>query len=624
MNKTIRTQGILAAVIAGMLGFSAGAAAQPGSATLNQFRASETPNDGFAMSRPDDLGHMDLGAQLHVDYANDPLVYETSLGDSDSEATQVVSDELTAQVGLAFGLFDRLVIYAGLPVVLWMNGEDTTGLGVPAADGSGLGDIYLGARVRLLGERDDSFGLGLQLTGTFPTGGGAYRGDNFLTIHPELLAEIRADILRITFNVGGRFRENQTFQSAAGAAEVTVGDQLTFGLGISVPLYGTHLAPGTTRLDLHVQAWGSTAFNNFFDREETPFEALGGLKLHHQSGLVAGISGGTGLNRGFGSPDFRAIGTIGWAPPGEAAAVVESNPDVDTDGDGLMDNVDECPTEPEDVDSFEDENGCPDPDNDNDGILDADDQCPMDPEDMDTFEDENGCPDPDNDEDGILDTGDECPMQPEDFDQFEDENGCPDPDNDGDGVMDGSDNCPLEAGVVANNGCPDADRDGDTVVDRLDNCPDEPGTVANQGCRARQQVVIRDGALEILDKVFFRTNSDRILSRSNRLLNNVAQVINNHPEITLVRVEGHTDDRGDDDYNMDLSRRRAEAVVAYLVRKDVEAGRLRAAGFGETNAIETNDTREGRAANRRVEFNLGEGSTVQQQDSGPAADSIDS
>ncbi|MFK7999202.1 MAG: OmpA family protein [Polyangiales bacterium] len=624
MNKTIRTQGILAAVIAGMLGFSAGAAAQE-SATLNQFRASETPNDGFAMSRPDDLGHMDLGAQLHVDYANDPLVYETSLGDSDSESTRVVSDELTAQVGLAFGLFDRLVIYAGLPVVLWMNGEDTTGLNVPAADGSGLGDVFLGARVRLLGERDDSFGLGLQVTGTFPTGGGAYRGDNFLTIHPELLAEVRADILRITLNAGARFRENQTFQSAAGAAEVTVGDQFTFALGISVPLYGTHLQPGTTRLDLHVQAWGSTAFNNFFDREETPFEALAGLKFHHSSGIVAGLSGGTGLNRGFGSPDFRAIGTIGWTPAGEAAAAPPSDPDVDTDGDGLMDNVDECPTEPEDVDSFEDENGCPDTDNDNDGILDADDQCPMDPEDMDAFEDENGCPDPDNDEDGILDTADECPMQPEDFDQFEDENGCPDPDNDGDGVMDGADNCPLEAGVVANNGCPDADRDGDTVVDRLDNCPDEAGTVANQGCRARQQVVIRDGQLEILDKVFFRTNSDRILSRSNRLLNNVAQVINNHPEITIIRVEGHTDDRGDDDYNMDLSRRRAEAVVAYLIRKDVEAGRLRAAGFGETRAIETNDTREGRAANRRVEFNLGEGgSDIQQQNSGPGADSIDS
>ena len=107
-------------------------------------------------------------------------------------------------------------------------------------------------------------------------------------------------------------------------------------------------------------------------------------------------------------------------------------------------------------------------------------------------------------------------------------------------------------------------------------------------------------------------------------MNNVAQVINNHPEITLIRVEGHTDDRGDDDYNMDLSRRRAEAVVAYLIRKDVEAGRLRAAGFGETRSIESNDSREGRAANRRVEFNLGEGSpAVQQQDSGPAADTID-
>ncbi|MEM7609444.1 MAG: OmpA family protein, partial [Myxococcota bacterium] len=243
-----------------------------------------------------------------------------------------------------------------------------------------------------------------------------------------------------------------------------------------------------------------------------------------------------------------------------------------------------------------------------------------------TFEDENGCPDPDNDQDGVLDTEDECPMQPEDMDQFEDENGCPDPDNDEDGVMDTADQCPIEAGVVANNGCPDSDRDGDTVVDRLDNCPDEPGTVENQGCRARQQVVLREGRLEILDKVYFRTNSDRILSRSNRLLNNVATVINNHPEIELIRVEGHTDDRGDDDYNLELSQRRAQAVVNYLVRRGrVDESRLRARGFGETNPIETNDSREGRAANRRVEFNLGEEAEgIEQQDSGPAADTIDS
>ncbi len=131
-------------------------------------------------------------------------------------------------------------------------------------------------------------------------------------------------------------------------------------------------------------------------------------------------------------------------------------------------------------------------------------------------------------------------------------------------------------------------------------------------------MVIREGQLEILDRVYFRTNSDRILSRSNRLLDNVAEVIGNHPEIILVRIEGHTDSQGDDAYNLDLSRRRAASVMAYLVRKDVDAARLRAEGFGETRPIDDNETRDGRAANRRVEFNLGETTTtVETRDAGP-------
>lgn len=598
------------AFLAAVLAVSVTAGAQ-GPVTLNQFQASETPDDAFALSRPDDFGHLRFGAQLHLDYANDPLVYETMQGERDSESRDVVGHQLEARVGVAVGLVDRLVIFAGLPISIYQNGDDVSDLGLPDHDAAGLGDAYLGARVRLLGERDDAFALGLQVTGTFPSGsGGNYRGDDFLTIHPELLAEVRASVVRITLNAGGRVRENQTFGS--GATAVEVGDELTFALGLTASLVGDYRAPWETRLDLHVQGFGSTAFNDAFSREETPFEVLGGLKLHHASGFVIGAAGGAGLTRGFGSPDNRAVFTLAYATPVEAP--VTEPVDADSDGDGLFDSVDSCPQEPEDVDQFQDTDGCPDPDNDGDQVLDVDDQCPLEPEDRDGFEDENGCPDLDNDGDGILDDPDQCPDQPEDPDGFEDEDGCPDPDNDGDGVVDGSDDCPLEAGPVANSGCPDADRDGDTVVDRLDNCPDEAGPPENQGCRRRQQVVIREGQLEILDRVYFRTNSDRILSRSNRLLDNVAEVIGNHPEIVLVRVEGHTDSQGDDDYNLDLSRRRAASVMAYLVRKGIDEGRLRAEGFGETRPIDSNETRDGRAANRRVEFNLGETTTVETRD----------
>jgi OOP family OmpA-OmpF porin len=99
---------------------------------------------------------------------------------------------------------------------------------------------------------------------------------------------------------------------------------------------------------------------------------------------------------------------------------------IDSDNDGVPDDVDQCPDIPEDRDGFQDEDGCPDFDNDNDGIYDTQDKCPNDPEDFDGFQDEDGCSDPDNDGDGIPDKFDKCPNTPEDKDGYQDEDGCPD------------------------------------------------------------------------------------------------------------------------------------------------------------------------------------------------------
>lgn len=500
---------------------------------LNHFRASETPDDAFGVSRPDDHGHLRLGAQLHLDYANDPLVYEAALGLEDSEAARVVEHQLTATLGLSLGLLDRFVVFAGLPVHLVMTGDDLLPPGAAGAPGGGLGDVQLGARARLLGESDDFFALALQATVTLPSSSDAYQGDDFLSFHPEVLAELRPGLLRMTANLGVRVRENETY-----VGNVEIGDELTFGLGLTAPLYGDFRDPSKLRLDLHAQLYGGSSFSNFFGREETPLEAIAGFKVHHPSGFVFGAAGGAGITRGFGSPDGRAILTVGWAQPRELAP--------------------EAPPEPSDRDG-----------------------------------------------DGVVDESDACADEAEDADDFEDEDGCPEDDNDGDQLADAQDACPNDAGPAANRGCPDADRDGDTVVDRLDNCPDETGTVENQGCLARQQVQITEGRLVILDKVYFATNRDTIQSRSFRLLDNVARVLDAHPEIARVRVEGHTDDRGDDEKNMQLSQRRAEAVVRYLVeRGSVAAGRLDAQGFGETAPIESNDTPTGRANNRRVEFSI--------------------
>ena len=133
--------------------------------------------------------------------------------------------------------------------------------------------------------------------------------------------------------------------------------------------------------------------------------------------------------------------------------------EIDSDGDGILDENDACPNQPEDFDGFEDTDGCPDLDNDGDGIPDVQDQCPDIAEDFDNFLDSDGCPEVDNDLDGIPDIDDKCPDQPEDFDGYLDDDGCPDLDNDGDGIPDTKDICPNQPenynGFEDNDGCPD-------------------------------------------------------------------------------------------------------------------------------------------------------------------------
>ncbi|MFO0696800.1 MAG: OmpA family protein [Polyangiales bacterium] len=249
----------------------------------------------------------------------------------------------------------------------------------------------------------------------------------------------------------------------------------------------------------------------------------------------------------------------------------------------------------------------PPPDTDGDGIRDPQDACVTLPEDRDGWQDTDGCPDPDDDADGVLDTDDRCQHDPEDRDGWQDADGCPDLDNDADTVPDTTDRCPNDPGPESNGGCPDPDRDGDGVPDRVDNCPDEPGTAEFHGCAQRQLVLIQNDRLEILDKIYFRTNSHVIDRRSYPLLDNIARVIAAHPEIGAVSIEGHTDARGDARRNRALSQRRANSVMQYLVRQGhVPADRLTATGYGPDRPVYPNATTDAEnEANRRVEFRIG-------------------
>lgn len=212
----------------------------------------------------------------------------------------------------------------------------------------------------------------------------------------------------------------------------------------------------------------------------------------------------------------------------------------------------------------------------------------------------------DRDGDGVPDDDDRCPDVPGPAEW----DGCPRaPDRDGDGVPDRQDRCPDRPGPKELEGCPD--RDGDGIPDIDDKCPDEPGPVQNDGCplKAGEPVVeIETSRLSLRDMIQFDFGKDTIKPESGRILDEIASILKSHAEITRLRVEGHTDIVGSRAYNLDLSQRRASAVVRALVARGVPAPRLAAAGFGFDRPIATNATAAGRARNRRVEFTiLGEG-----------------
>lgn len=286
-------------------------------------------------------------------------------------------------------------------------------------------------------------------------------------------------------------------------------------------------------------------------------------------------------------------------------------PYADQDGDGLRNIDDDCIDSPEDFDGDADDDGCPETsdDSDGDGIIDAVDGCPRQAEDLDGFKDPDGCPDPDNDSDGIPDLRDACANVPEDRDLWEDEDGCPDPDNDLDGVPDTVDRCPTQAGVRESEGCPAKDSDKDGVADNVDKCPEQPETINeyldDDGCpdTPPSRVQVTSSRVEITEIVPFETNSARLLPEANAVLDDVVQVLKDAPEMRL-RIEGHTDADGSEEFNLELSQQRAEAVKRYLVSKGISASRLEALGLGETRPIDTNRTPAGRARNRRVEFHI--------------------
>jgi len=260
----------------------------------------------------------------------------------------------------------------------------------------------------------------------------------------------------------------------------------------------------------------------------------------------------------------------------------------DADGDGVVDKLDKCPNTPAGVPV--DADGCP-LDTDKDGIYDYQDECPT----VAGLKQFNGCPDTDGD--GIQDKLDDCP----DVAGPAALKGCPD--TDGDGVIDKDDRCPNtpKGYKVDRFGCPlDSDRDG--IPDSEDACPDKPGVSELKGCPFDMKAIIAKYNL-LMEPILFDFDSYKLKPAGIETLDKISNALVNHLDFG-VQFDGHTDYVGTEDYNLKLSEQRANSAKDYLINKGIGGDRIRLQYFGETKPAQDNKKPEGRAQNRRVEYNL--------------------
>ncbi len=622
--------------------------------------------------------HLGFQTGLDLNYALNPLVIRDANGDVVGD---IVSHRVAGDALFTIGLFDYVSLGVDLPITFLQVGGDVQqnladAVGVSSGLASvGIGDLKIAPKVRILREDKHFVSLAIIPAVTLPTAGGlkfggsgvsydygnSYLGEGpgkFAFI-PEVALSTNVYGFRLAGNLAYRLRQPVRY---LGALEIN--PELVYRAGVGYDF--SSLTRKMNSLMLFAELFGATADRNPFGliqdpsatpeeqriaevdaRLTNPLEWAAGTRYEIFPGLHVEGGFGAGILPGYGSPDLRLFAGVRYA-----------HEDTDKDHDGIQDDDDKCPEDPEDKDGFEDADGCPDPDNDGDGLPDSADHCPDQAEDNDGFQDADGCPDVDNDNDTVLDKDDKCPNEAGDP-AFA---GCPAPDRDKDGITDADDACPDDAGPAATHGCPDKDgdtvadkddrcpdvaglvelhgcpdKDGDKIADNDDRCPDKPGPADFKGCpdtdkdgipdpddkcpnepetingvddtdgcpdKGKTLVIVTKEKIELKQTVYFDTGKDTIKRQSFNLLDQVASVMKAHTEIKKVMVEGHTDSQGPDDFNMDLSKRRAASVERYLVDHGIAPARLTSQGYGETQPIADNKTRAGREKNRRVELKI--------------------
>ncbi len=558
---------------------------------VNQFEPSERGNDWFGNESMDIRGDFRPAVGAIGDYSYKSLV---SYNPDGTVKEPIIRDMMIVHLGASLTFADRFRFALNLPVMAYSGGHAGGTLGplayLPPKDEQGVGDLRLALDARIVGTPGDAAVLGLGIQAWLPTGNREnYMSDEDLRLHPR--AVVAGDLGAFTYSVQGGV-------NVRGRNDAIGDSQLGNALAVSA---AAGLRLNDRKLVIGPELWASTVFDDAFAKRATPVEAIFGAHYWIAKAVRLGAGAGGGIYKGYGTPSVRVLFGLEIVPDVSPA---------DADGDGIVDPEDACPGVAGVRSDDPAKNGCPAvSDRDGDGVSDGEDACP-DAAGVRTGDAAtNGCP-PDADKDGVTDKDDACPNVAGVRSDDPAKNGCPG-DTDGDGIADNEDACPDKPGIrtddKATHGCPDPDRDRDGVANDSDACPDEPGKAdpdpKRNGC---PKAFVKAGMIQIQDQVKFKTASAVIVAgkESEEILFAVLKILTDHPEIAVVRVEGHTDNKGAAAFNKKLSADRAASVVTWLTKHGMDKNRLTSAGFGSDTPLADNTTEEGRKQNRRVEFHI--------------------